>query len=68
MNVLAKIPPNVRLVAYVVFGVASLIMAYLGSHGVIDPDLVALWTSIGAFLGLTAASNVHPQPRRRREL
>lgn len=66
-NPLALIPASVRLVAYVVYGMVSLVLAYLAHKGVVGPDEVELWLGIGTFLGITAASNVNlSEPRSKR--
>lgn len=66
MNILAMIPPHVRLGIYVVYGVGSLVVTYLVARGTWGGDELALWTGIGSLLGLTAASNVDRTKHRRK--
>ena len=52
--------PQIRGILYLVYGVGSIVMTYLGAKGVVGADEMALWTGLGVFFGVTAASNVKP--------
>jgi hypothetical protein len=65
MNPMTSIPARYRLVAYVVYGVGSLVMTYLGARHLVGADEMALWSGLGVLLGLTAASNVGHAPEAR---
>lgn len=58
MNVLKAIPPQMRLLLYVVYGIGSVVATYLGAKSYIGAEELALWTGIGAVFSLTAGSNV----------
>lgn len=56
MNI--NLPPKVRLVVYVVFGVGSLVVTYLVNKGQIGADEVQLFTGLSAFAFALAGLNV----------
>lgn len=62
MNVFRLIPPKLRLVVYLGFGVLGLVAVYASKKGIIGDDELELLSAIGTFLGLTAAANVELNP------
>lgn len=59
MNLLTKIPTRYRWLAYIVYGVGSVVVTYLAAKGHVGADEIALWTGIGAVFGVTAAANTN---------
>lgn len=57
MNPLTRIPPWVRLVAYVAYSVAGPVLIWTDAHGWTGDAEYQLWIGIGVALGITAASN-----------
>lgn len=58
MNVLERIPPNVRVALYVLYAVLGPVLIYTASKGWTGESEYALWVGVGTAFGLTAAANV----------
>lgn len=58
MNVLERIPSNVRLALYVLYAILGPVLIYTASRGWTGESEYALYVGIGTAFGLTAAANV----------
>ena len=56
-------PAEVRRIAYYVYAIGSLVMAYLSAKGHVGLDEMALYAGLGTLFGFTAGGNVN-EPRQ----
>lgn len=63
MNILERIPANVRLCLYLAYAVAGPILIYTAAKGWTGNDEYTLYVGVGTALGLTAAANVRTRQR-----
>lgn len=65
MSPLQAIPPRFRATAYLIYGIGSIVVAYLAGRGTIGNDELTAWAGVGVLFGFGAASNTniarHPQ-------